>query len=526
MLIFAIANSAFSAVYHIDPFEGDSKNDGTAQAPLKKWTDLPRMQPGDDVFFKCGTNSFATESLNIYWEGSNSNPVVIGAYDTMNGKPIYGVDGRHRPIINGSNYSVPSNDAFGGLIEIKSKDYIVIKDLHIYESGRHGILISGDLVKGTNSAFFKIINVKIEGAFDAGILINKNPKNYGLIEGCEISGTAYGWKIKHPSFSTWPVTLFSNESPYANITIRRNFIHQNWGEGIGSGRVGYGIDTDNSGYATIEENIIWNNRRVDIYLSRTEQNIVRRNVCLGANDSNFSSTVEDGRHWNQMGIWINTEKRNDNGRTKSVTHNNKIYNNLVAGHNKGIGLGTAYTNGEMIDNFFYNNTLIGNRYNWYVVKNISTYKTSGIELKNNISYCPSDTTCQDVVNDPSWFDTKINADYNAWSKKPDNFGGSNDRLVSDDWTKIKGWQNLKQIPAATDFMPLKGNPVIGGGVPLSHEFQGGISATNTVYQVSPLNILVSTIKYDIDIKKWDMGAVPYQGEGYLNSPILSIVAGN
>ena len=514
----SIGVSAQSAVYHIDPAMGSGQGNGSASSPFRDWTELPKMQIGDDVYFKCGTTFNPKKLLNIYWEGVESNPIVIGSYYISGGKAVYGVNGS-RPIITGSNYTVPEQTSSMGLINVSSKDFIQIKNLIIYRSGCHSVNIAGNFAE-SNSAHFLIQNVQIDGAFNSGIIVQRNPNNFGVIENCEVTGCGFGWYSKAPGQFTWPGSISIAHCPYANLKIRGNYLHENWGEGIIIWRDGR-TSANNSGYSLIEDNIIWNNRRVDIYIDSTNNNVVRRNLCLGANDSAFRSTSSDGRNWNQYGIWVNAETYNGNS---NPPNNNEIYNNFIAGHFRGIGIGAEAQVGRMSGNVFYNNTIIGNRYNWSIGINFSNYTTSKFEFKNNVSYCPDDTLCEDVDRDPSWFDNKFIADYNGWTKKPYNFGGPNDQLANDKWTKKSGWQSLKSIPVAIDLMPTWGNPVIGSGVVLSNEYQSAISIKNTIYQLSPFIISVSTIQRVNSDNKWDMGAVPYQDAATLQAPNLSIIA--
>jgi parallel beta-helix repeat protein len=508
-----LASPVYPAAYHIDP-STITKGEGTAHSPFRHWSDLPKMKAGDDVYFRCGTEMPASSNLNISWQGTKEDPVVIGAYDIENGKAVYAVNGP-RPVINGRNYTVPQQGRYQGLVDVKSKDYIHIKDLHLYQSGGIGVSIIGNVDSGTNSAYFLVDNVKVEGAFLFGILVNKNPKNYGIIKGCEVSGTGYGWRTG--AVKTWPSSITVAHSPYSNTTISGNYVHENWGEGIAVWCFPVS-KYKNSGYATIENNIIYNNRRVDIYIDSTQNNIVRRNMCVGAKDSNFVSTTIEGRPWNQSGIWVSSEVYSGNHWTAI---NNKIYNNLVAGHAGGIGMSAEADSGKITNNSFYNNTVIGNRYNFFIGHKLSNYAISNVEFKNNISYCPPDTICRDVAKDSSWIKKKIVVNHNAWTKGSNYWASSNDSFTNDSWHKIYGWQDLKGVPALKDFMPTKDNPVVGGGASLPNPFDYAIALNQTNYKVQPLNISVSTVSRNLNGGMW-LGALSYEEASYLPPPILRI----
>jgi hypothetical protein len=500
------------------------------------------MQVGDDVYFKCGTKLEASSILYVSWEGTSENPAIIGAYHMASGNPRYYVSG-NRPIISGRNYSVPSNicqgganDTWLGLVEVQSRDYVHIKDLHIYKSGWAGIRIEGDLQQSSSNTGFLIDNCKIEGAYYTGIWINKSKNNHGTISNCEVTSVNVGYgELRDNSGdrceSDWGAGITVTNSPYAYTTIKNNYVHDQYGEGISSTRVFTGSNTNHCGYVTIEDNVVWNNRRVDVYINLTEGNIVRRNILAGTNSAKYRSAQEDNRSWNQWGIWINNEYRstplpNDN-------KNNKVYGNLVAGHYVGIGLSSYYDSGTMENQYIYNNTAIGNKINFYIGKTISSYNTKNIVFKNNISYCPDDTICDDVNNDPSWFDGKITANYNAWTKKPQNWSGANDVLTNNKWIKNNGWQDLSSSPTHYDFMPTSGNPVVNSGTALAAPYDTMIFAKDTKYQTAPLEIVVNTFNNG-NGDQWDMGGIQNQGDtaalplqdqdnvGYLEPPTLSI----
>jgi hypothetical protein len=306
----------------------------------------------------------------------------------------------------------------------------------------------------------------------------------------------------------WGAGIGITNSPYAYTTIKNNYVHEQWGEGISSTRITQNSNANHCGYATIEDNIVWKSRRVDVYLNLTEGNTVRRNFLIGAKDSKFASTTLENRSWNQKGVWVNSEERSTP--LTNVSNNNLVYGNFVVGHYVGIGLSTSYLNGKMENQFFYNNTAIGNRINYEIGENLYSYQTKNIVFKNNISYCPPDTICKDVNRDPIWFDDKILGNYNAWTQKPKNWGSENDIITNNNWKKLSGWQALNSIPGVYDFMPTSGNPVIGNGFKLFEPYNQLVSLEKTRYQTDPLEIEIGVILTNEEKKLWDIGALQTQ----------------
>lgn len=533
-------SSAYSAVYHIDP-GAPSGGNGSVQAPYNEWADLPRMNTGDDVYFKSNTTLVPASSITVRWGGTEDNPAIIGAYYLNNGNVVYGENGS-RPIISGSNYTVPSNicqggasDTWMGLIEIRGRDFVQVRDLHIYKSGWAGIRFEGDISSDTSNVGFVVDNCKIEGAYSTGIWINKSKHNNGIVSNCEVTLTSASFGILNNRQgdrceSDWGAGITVTNSPYSYTTIRNNYVHEQWGEGISSTRVQTPSAYNNCGYVTIEDNVVWNNRRVDVYVNLTEGNTVRRNVLLGANDPKFSSASSDNRTWNQYGIWVNNEYRDSP--LPNANRNNSFYGNFVAGHYSGIGLSSYYNTGRMENLFFYNNTSIGNKNNYTIGKNLSNIDVSGIVFKNNISYCPPDTICQDVSSDPSWFGRVVDAEFNAWTNMPNNWATSADVITNNKWAKITGWQDVTRIPSVSDLIPTSGNPVIYSGTALPAPFDQLVSTQYTKYQSAPLDILVVTsTQTKSSESNWHMGAVfnkePQSPAGNSNliPPTLSIVVG-
>lgn len=505
---------AFSAIYHIDPEANDGGN-GSSASPFNSWLDLPRlMKTSDQVYFKCNTVYTPLNTISINWEGTDNNPAVVGAYYIENDQTVYGVKGK-RPIISGNNYRVPENSYFGtrntwnGLIQFDSKNYVHIKDLHIYKSGWDGIRITGDLINATSSAHFLVKNVKVEGAYQGGIVVPTNRYNYGVIEDCDISGAGYGWYIG--GMDDWPVSLVVAQCPYSYTTIRRNYVHENWGEGIGSIRVPATEITNDSGYVTIEDNVVWNNRRVDIYVDRTQNNIIRRNVLVGAGEAylgDFDGTAFlGGRLWNQWGVWINIESRNHDNVLLNVD-NNLIYNNLIAGHAVGIGLASDFDSGTVNNVKFYNNTLMSNYQNMSINGNLYGYNLNDVEFRNNISYCASGDSCRDSNTPQSWWASKISWSNNAWTFMPNYISNSSDVKINANFVKTTGWQNLNYLPAINSFEMTSGNSAIGKGAVLGDDYKKVIDTDNSnFFTFIGSGISVSTVDRSPEI--WDMGALIY-----------------
>lgn len=541
---FLISLPAYAAIYHIDP-DAAGGGDGSATRPYNSWWNLPSMKTGDDVYFKCNTVYKPPREIFITWEGTSANPVVIGSYYMENNSVKYGVKG-NRPIISGSGYTVPENKYFGskniwrGLINVQNRNYVHIKNLHVYQSGFQGINISGNKSTGTNSAHFLIQNVKVEGTYNSGINIVDNPYNYGIIENNEISGANFGWYkgssegiLKSLDLWTWAASISLGHCAYGNATVRKNYIHDSWGEGI----MQWTFNTKNSGHDIIEDNLLFNVHAVGIYLCNTNNTIVRRNLVLGAGpgvaDNRFFRITSGDRKWNGPGIRITGEKLGEEtGLMADEAYNIYIYNNSVAGMASGISIASEHSKGNtlMKDIFVYNNTLIANSSNigmGYLMRN---YTTKNIEFKNNISYCPPGDKCSDVDSNVEMpgFAEKFTWNYNAWTAARKNAAGPNDVLVNNNFVKTKGWQNLTNPVDIKDFAMTAGNPAINKGAVLKDQYAGAeykyaIDTVLTSFNpYSSSGISVKTIPQSQYGTQWDMGATAYQNQPQITNPVTPL----
>jgi len=405
LLILLLCASAFAGTpYYIGP-NGD----------YLTWELFKQAHPtpstGDDVYFECGYTFTPTSTMYINWEGAGTGPTVsdyatVGAY-YYDGSRHIGVSGA-RPIISGSNWTVPRNTTFPlgdpntvndwtGLIEVNSKDYINIKDLHIYRSGFYGIRITGSSYYGgytSNSAYYLVENCLVEYSYSGGIGIVRNDYNYGTITGNEVSYSSV--KRVYTSDSTANIVNLSCQHP--NNIIENNYVHHGWMEGIGSYNVVHWHD--GIGYMTVRDNLVYCNRSVGIYLGASSFNEVYDNVVLGCGEdvvgTDVTGTLETsgwgasgqylaGRWWNRAGIGISVEDQQNSGEDCA---DNEVYNNLVAGISYGIYFSTQKADQDMLRNLFYHNTVINNRINFYTGNSfVGTWDVTGSTYKDNLSFC-------------------------------------------------------------------------------------------------------------------------------------------
>lgn len=484
---------------------GNNSNNGTSvSTPKLSWAGLPTLVASDRVYFRCGDTFTPSAYLNVTWGGTSSNRAIIGAYYVDGGIAVHGVSG-NRPIISGNDHVVPTRATYVGLVTVRG-NYVTIKDLVVYQSGGHGISIEGNLDTPTSYTNFVVENCEAESSYFSGISINKNRSNNGTVQGCEVLESAWGWK--YDGRSDYPGGLVVTNCPTSGTTIKQCYVHHNWGEGIGIYRPLTDTASSNSGHVLVEDNLVFCNQKVGIYSSRTESNVIRRNLIVGGSPTswNYAAVYSDGKYWHQSGIEINTEVRAGTD-WPSVSNNNLIYSNIVVGsYHKGIHYATGYDSGTNTGNKFYNNTVIGCHYSFDIGTRFSGYTLTGIEYKNNISICPADCISSDVLTNPSWFPNKITASHNSWESRPSYWAGTGDVVSDSNWERTTGFQNITDPALAlSDLLPLENCSALNAGVVLPSPYNLGIAYTSSYSAGPPIAISVNTM--DRTLVGWDLGAI-------------------
>lgn len=427
VMFFSLAVNAFAATYYVKP-NGNNTLDGRSDA--KAWKTIGKVNSysfatGDDVYFKCGGIWTGTQ-LRVSWSGNADNRSIVGAYYVNEGSDAHGVRG-NKPIINGNDI-IPSvqNE---GLISVTNRKYITIENFKVINSEGQGVVVN----YGFNN---NIINVETDNIYNAGIRYYQ--VNTGIIEGCDIYNTGRK-KIESPG-TDYPASIAANSSSH-NIIIRKNTVHENYGEGIGLYHYSYDC--------IIEDNTIYANK-AQIYVDRGRGMLIRWNLCRGVGDR-----IGDG-----IGI-------NDESQWKDAwSQNNKVYGNLVANCHRGIFIGTNPADAIMKDTFIYNNTIVDCKYNFY--NNNGPYKNS--EIKNNISWCISgDCRHANIPSDH----VGLTFDYNLWSSTPSTGakGRHDPPYATPKLSKTTGWRSTKGGDLkGSDFALQSTSPAINKGTPLGTEF--------------------------------------------------------
>lgn len=272
-----------------------------------------RAESGDTIYVREGTYH---ESIRMTKSGTAQAPIQLLAFPG------------ELPIIDGQ-YSLPTGEptACSNVAPYHCFIYnplVLIQGSHIEFSG-FAITRSRGRGLGVASAPDQV---------SMNVLINacqiSNTRNAGIniqdaeditIQNCDISyGANFATHERSSSELNWPVIV--NVIRSHNVTVRRSKIHENWGEGIAAGR-----DSSN---VVIEDNIIYDNHALQIYLHRSQDVLVQRNLVY---HTNTSTHLRSGNPSDC--IVVNNES---NFMDSLVTTRIEIINNVVTGCGRGIAI--------------------------------------------------------------------------------------------------------------------------------------------------------------------------------------------
>jgi hypothetical protein len=305
------------AALYVAP-NGNDANPGTIDNPFQSLQHAADVaQPGYTIYIRGGVYN---ERLIIRDSGKAGQPITFAAYPGET--PV--IDGEYLlPNVPSSGW-VGCNDAvspptcyhYKPMVHVQAS-FITIEGLEIMRSlGRgivvnnndsrvHDIVLRNNLVHDNRNASIKILeadNVLVEGnsVWHSG--------NYAMNDR---TGSPVG-DVFEPD-TGWPIAVSDRRA--TNVTYRANRVFENWTEGIGAGLGSVGV--------TIEDNILYDNRALQIYIHRAQDVVAQRNLAYCTNNPDF------WRGGNPPpGIIINNEEQFDGSQT---TDNIEVINNIVVG---------------------------------------------------------------------------------------------------------------------------------------------------------------------------------------------------
>lgn len=318
---------------------GNDAGPGTEAAPFRTiQMAADHAQAGDTIYVRDGVYA---EQVSLHQNGTAASPIRLLAYPGE--KPV--IDGAYALPVKPDSYDWPFCDTtvtpprcvhYETLVSITG-NYVEFAGFDVQRS-------LGRAVRSVGTQGLRLRNNRIHDNRSAGIYLH-NVTN-ALVEQNEVwhSGD-YAPYARSPLTIDWPEAVAAWESSY--VTYRGNQIYHNWAEGISTGK--------NSTNITIEDNIIYDNYALQVYVHRSQNATVQRNFIYCTNEPAF---LREGNP--SAGIALADEEQFDG---EQINQNHLIRDNVIAGCG-------------------YNLILIGSTYN-YVLRNVQIIRNTLVNAVSN-----------------------------------------------------------------------------------------------------------------------------------------------
>lgn len=438
LLSFLPLLQAEAAQYFVSSNGNDSANGTSAQTPFRTPERAFRaLGAGDSVYFRGGDYWRLGQALSVSVSGTEQSPIVIGAYSVNSSGQVQLSVYEGRPVLDGAT-AAPTLGDYSGIIDVRGRRHVHIRDLDIRNSGGYGI-------KFVDTEFATVENVKVEWTYHSGIFAEDSSDI--TLAACEVVGDSHGWRNFGTEFWGGGIAFMGA----TRIEVRDCLVREGYGEAI-SAFMG-------SSDIVFEGNKVFAGRAVGIYLNSSYNAEIRNNMVLGTSNTEFHRSSS----WVGPGIVLGNEAyqyQGSGGRlpTSVYTRNVKVVNNLVAATAMGVGfwaeIGVPMEAIEVA-----NNTFVDNLY----AMDLTSITYRNVTIGNNIFLSVSSGT-RDAQGIPS---SGITWRSNYWS------GGapaSTARHSGDVYSgltlrRMSGWRTLREHTDASwsDFEPAAGSPTLGRG---------------------------------------------------------------
>lgn len=301
---------AEEATYYV-AVTGLDTNPGTVNKPFRTIQyAVNHLNAGDTLLVRAGVYQ---ETINIRQSGTVNQPITIAAYP---GEQVV-IDGAYQlPAVPAAGWarcnqtlSPPTCFHWGALVRI-SGSFITLDGFEITRSLGRGIVVSP--VNRVRPTTIIIRNNRIHDNRNAGALFLA--ADQVLFEANDVwhSGD-YATHDRAAAELNWPVAVSGRDTTH--VRYERNRIFNNWTEGLDTG-----VDSVN---VWVQDNEIFDNYALQLYVNRSQQVMIQRNLVYCTNDAAF---YRNGKV--SPGIVLN----NENSNAHSIAVNDvQVRNNIVAG---------------------------------------------------------------------------------------------------------------------------------------------------------------------------------------------------
>jgi hypothetical protein len=391
------------------------------------------LKTGDRVLLHEG-DRFSGQ-LIVNWSGTAAAPAVVGAYYLENGAARQGFQ-TARPIIDGQAKAIDQYDA---QIRIAG-NYVRVENLAVVSSAGRGVGAVG-------TSYVEIVQCTTDKTYKNGIIFVDS--SHPTIRGNYVS----------LAIGSYPATGNAGGGGIELVrttdgVVARNTLSLVYGEGINA--------NEGSARTLIEDNFVYGVRSAGIYIDAAPYVTVRRNVVIGTANSEF---------WRDdngvgAGIALNNEVYHyeDRGLAASVqTQHARVYDNLVAGTNAGIGVWGAFAGSSFDDVLIFNNTLVDND----IQASMTSVPKPGAKFVNNILLSMTPGTLD--VGGTRLGGMVAHHNYFSRGNPGGDFDAAGNKYSGLALARMTNWRTALSMSQATtalswrDFMQLKSSTAIGAG---------------------------------------------------------------
>jgi hypothetical protein len=371
--------------------------------------------------------------LIVDWAGTAGAPAIVGAYHLEQGVPVRGYR-NGRPVIDGTD-TIPQQ--FDGLVRVTG-DYVRVEALSVVNSEGRGIQFD-------EADHGVVVDCETRNSYKSGIKFVRS--THALVQNNTV--TRAGVAARQDG-GTWggAIELAASDDG----VVRENRVVEVYGEGISANH--------GAARARIEDNYVFGAYAVGIYLDAAPSATVRRNIVVGTSNAEFwrSSRSVGG------GIVLNNESYHyaANGGDLPATVQSrqaKIYGNLVAGTNQGLGFWGQFEQSTFDDVVVFNNTFVENETQLV----LRDKPKSGAKFVNNILLSISSDNRD--VDRTSTAGLVARSNYFSRGAPGGDFNASNDVITGLSLVRMSGWRAVNQANEISwhDFQIRAGSRGIGAG---------------------------------------------------------------
>jgi hypothetical protein len=388
---------------------GNDNNPGTAASPFKtiqKAADI--AVAGDIVYVRGGTyNEMVTFSLH---SGTSSSPIQVMAYPGES------------PVIDGGT-TLPSAD-YRAMIKIWS-DYVNISGFEVKNVGTT-IHYAENIAMQIVGSHCTVSHMTVHDCQSSGILAQGD---YSVVEDCVVYNTCLeNYNGVNAGTGAWGSGISAARDAVNGITdyaiLRRNTVHDVWGEGI---------STFEATHTTFEDNIAYDCWATDYYISDASNCLVQRNF-------GYQTKVMTGG--SQPGIYLADENA-------ILSSYNTIINNIIYGCRRNLLAANVILNNVLIAN----NTFVNSSY-YAGVQIFDTSPISSSFVNNIVTQNGGLSTCDN-------FPSSLTKGHNLWSTTPVSSASGTGDVIGD-----PKFTDITHPYVAVSYILMSSSPAINAGANL------------------------------------------------------------